>query len=68
MTTEMDNEELENLKDEKRDKEVAKTLANLKEKYKDLFGNAPANTLTFADIQNKIRAELACRNLRPYKL
>ena len=62
-----DDETLDELADKSRDKEVAKTLDDLKKKYKVLFGNDPDDQLTIltiADIQEKIRTRMP----RPYKL
>ena len=63
-----DEEELENLADEARGKEVAEALANLAQRYKALFGNDPSGHPPIAEIQEKIAGEMKRRDLRPYKL
>ena len=57
-------EELEERADEARDKEVAKVLANIRGKYKALFGEDPDEELPISEIQDKIRIAMP----RPYKL
>ena len=58
------DEDLEELADEARDKEVSKTLSDMAERYKSLYGSYPDECLTIAEIQEKIRI----RSPRPFRL
>jgi len=50
------------------EKETLKALAARGERYKSLFGELPPDSMTPAEIQDKIVEEMTRQGLRPYKL
>ena len=60
----LDEEGLEELAEEARQKEGIRVLDNMKKQYKALFGTDPDEEIPIAEIQEKIRTKLP----RPYKL
>ena len=61
-------EEEEDLEEEAKHKETLKALNTLVKRFKNLFGEVPADGLSIAEIQDKILKEMKRRGLRPYKL